>query len=96
MFPYERSYKQLKKWVKSTRYAVASLARNVVAFMMSVIYHAENAAVLSHQHVGLFDCVTDDQPEVPGDSVLSPYMATPQGLWVTETTLGRRQAVQCL
>jgi len=59
-FPNERSYKQLKKRLKSTHYPVASLSRNVAAFLMAVLYQADHAGALSHPQAGLCDCVPDD------------------------------------
>jgi len=42
-FPNEHSYKQLQTSVKRTHHPVASLSCHVAAFMMAVLYQADQA-----------------------------------------------------
>lgn len=58
--PNERSYTQQKEKVESTHNPVASLSRNVAAFMMTVLYQADHAGTLSRAQTGLCYCVRYD------------------------------------
>lgn len=104
MFPHERSYKQLRSWIKSTVHPVASLAQNVVAFNMSVLYQASRSSDTPIHHMAsVFDvpAATDSMGEdgAPANAnasdamLLSPYTVTAAGDWSIETGIGRKQSV---
>lgn len=76
MFPYERSYKKLKAWVKNQAHPEASLTQNIRGFMVSVGYSAAGHHRISVDNASLFD-PTDagagSESEAQHSSLLSPY-----------------------
>lgn len=94
MFPYERSYKKLREWIKNNRYPVASLVKNVVAFMMSVLYtnKQDNITIApgTARLFGVPDANSGTSGEALSDMTLSPYCTTECGDWSIQTGLGRR------
>jgi hypothetical protein len=64
MFPFERSYRIMRKWIHNNRYPEASLAKNVKAFTMAVFYKASQGAALSFQAASIFDVGGEDAASI--------------------------------
>jgi hypothetical protein len=72
MFPYERSYKQLKAWVMNQALPEASLTQNIRACMMAVGYMAAQGDSIGQAVTAILD------REGRQSSLLSPYQQVSQ------------------
>lgn len=93
MFPFERSYKALREWIKNRRFAVQSLAKNVAAFVMSVLHGVTTSISFATAALyGVPEAGSDTPGEAPFDvSALSPYTVLATGDWSVETGMGRQR-----
>jgi hypothetical protein len=92
MFPFERSYRQMKAWIKSRKDPEASLVQNVIAFNMATLYKAQQLDSLSFACSSLFDlgAAADLGPL----SAVSPFGADSAGNWIVSTSSSRRTRLQ--
>lgn len=92
MFPFERSYRQMKAWIKSKKDPEASLVQNVIAFNMATLYKAQRLDSLSFASASLFElgAAADSGPL----SAVSPFGADSAGNWIVSTSSSRRTKLQ--
>lgn len=83
MFPFERSYRIMRKWITNPRFPEASLAKNVMAFAMATFYKACHGAALSFANSSIFDLGGADAAPA---SLVSPFGVEENGNWIVTTS----------
>jgi hypothetical protein len=91
MFPFERSYRIMRAWIKNNRFPEASLAKNIRAFTMATYFKACQGAALNFNTSTVFDV---GGPDAAPLSVATPFGIESNGNWIVTTSSPRNTHTQ--
>lgn len=89
MFPYERSYRLMRSWITNQAHVEASLAKNIRANSMMVLYTADHSAGVTSSMFDIPNSSSTDAAANNMSAFVSPFEVQPDGNWVVETSAGR-------